>query len=109
MANSSDSTSVAVQPQTLAELTVGRGGTWNADGVILFARNNGQLLRVPASGGEPVAATTLDGQNSQRFPYFLPDGRQYLFWGQGTPEKEGIYLASLDSMETTRLTSANAT
>src|SRR5262249_20626536 len=38
-----------------------------------------------------------------RFPHFLPDGRQFLFTAQGTPETQGIYLASLDTPNTTRL------
>ena len=94
-------------PQTLA--TAGsRGGTWNADGVILFTPSvSGPLFRVPASGGQAVAVTKLDRQTSHRFPFFLPDGRQFVFLAQGTPETAGIYLGSLDSAETHRLTPAD--
>ncbi len=54
-----------------------RGGTWNAEGVILLSTNTpGPILRVPASGGTPVAAT--QGQN-HRSPWFLPDGRHFLY------------------------------
>ena len=95
-------------PQTVAIGHVGRGGTWNADGVILFGSNGTPLFRVPATGGEPVAVTTLDRQTSHRFPSFLPDGRQFLFYAQGTPETTGIYLGALDSAETRRLTAADA-
>ena len=50
-------------PQALTDATA-RGGTWSADGVILFARTiGGPLFRVPASGGEAVAVTKLDRQN----------------------------------------------
>ena len=95
-------------PQALANAPGSRGGTWNADGVILFARTfNGPLFRIPASGGEAVAVTKLDRQQSHRFPQFLPDGRQFLFYAQGTPETRGIYLGSLDSDETKRLTAAD--
>ena len=54
-----------------------------------------------------MAVTKLDRQTSHRFPTFLPDGRQFLFYAQGTPETRGIYLGSLDSAETTRLTAAD--
>ena len=92
------------KPQTLAT-AVARGGTWNADGVILFsASTSSPLFRVPASGGEAVAVTKLDRQSSHRFPSFLPDGRQFLFLAIGNPE---IYLGSLDSAETWRLTPAD--
>jgi serine/threonine protein kinase/Tol biopolymer transport system component len=95
-------------PQSLAAVTAGRGGTWNADGVILFSQNaRGPLFRVPASGGEAVAATKLDRQTDHRFPVFLPDGRQFLFYVQGTPDTTGIFLGSLDSADIRRLTPAD--
>src|SRR5207249_5458657 len=95
-------------PQSLADTPRARGGTWNANGVILFAPDLGSpLLRVSASGGEAVALTKLDRQTVHQFPQFLPDGRQFLFYASG-PEPAGIYLGSLDSGETKRLTDADA-
>ena len=94
-------------PQALANAAP-RGGAWNADGVILFARTTGSpLFRVSASGGEAVAVTKLDRQTSHRFPQFLPDGRRFLFYAQGPPETAGIYLDSLDSGAPKRLTAAD--
>lgn len=47
-------------PQTLAADSLARGATWNSDGVILLApRVAVPILRVAASGGAAVAATTL--------------------------------------------------
>jgi len=93
--------------QTLTA-AVPRGGTWSADGVILFTPNSGSpLFRIPASGGTAVAVTTLAQQSSHRFPQFLPGGRQFLFSAVGTPDTQGIYLGSLDAPETTRLTVAD--
>ncbi|MSO45442.1 MAG: serine/threonine-protein kinase [Acidobacteria bacterium] len=95
-------------PQTLAPAPTPRGGTWSADGVILFAPSLASpLVRVPASGGPPVALTTLDRQNSHRWPSFLPDGRHFLFYAQGTPDTAGIYLGALDAPAPTRLTAAD--
>ena len=96
-------------PQTLASST-NRGGTWNSDGTILFAPTTGSpLFRIPASGGQRMAVTKLDrGQSNHRFPQFLPDGRQFLFYNVGTPENSGIYVGSLDSSDTKRLTPADA-
>jgi serine/threonine protein kinase len=101
------------RPLSLADAASGRGGTWNADGVIVFAPTNiGPLFRVPASGGAPAAVTKLDRQVSHRFPFFLPDGRQFLFSAGATPETAGtdtggVYLGSLDSAETHRLMPAD--
>lgn len=95
-------------PETVAVTPGNRGGTWSADGVILFASSAaGPLFQVPATGGAPVAVTTLDRQSSHRWPYFLPDGRRFVFFAQGTPDTTGIYLGSLDTPATHRLTAAD--
>ena len=63
---------------------------------------------MPASGGEPVAVTQLHkGHSSHRFPALLPDGHAFLFYVLGTRDVRGIYLASLDSTDATRLTDAD--
>jgi Tol biopolymer transport system component len=93
------------QPITGA-LSGARGGSWGADGVILFAGAAGPLLRVPATGGVPEEAVKFaPGQASQRFPRFLPGGRQFLFSGTGA--SAGLYLGSLDSQKIRRLGTAD--
>ena len=48
-------------PTVICDVGLGRGGTWNEEGVILFnAVNNTPLLRVSATGGKPVPFTTVD-------------------------------------------------
>ena len=95
-------------PRTLATVATARGGTWNADGVIVFPPNVGSpLFRVPASGTEAVAMMKLDRRSSHRFPSFLPDGRQFLFYATGTAETSWIQLGALGSAETRRLTVAD--
>ena len=75
---------IAGGPTTeLADATGGRGGTWNRDNVILFTPSNiTAVLRVSSAGGAPAVVTTLDpatGETSHRWPYFLPDGRHFLY------------------------------
>jgi Tol biopolymer transport system component len=78
--------------QVLANAPVGRGGTWNAEGVIVFTPSSGgPLVRVPATGGDPVAVTRVEsGQTGHRFPQFLPDGRHFVYFTLGGPN-QGIY------------------
>ena len=92
-------------PQTLAPVPVGSGGTWSADGVIVFAPSpTTALRRVSASGGAVTDVTTLGLQQGGHFaPFFLPDGRRFLFEAVGGPDVTGIYLGSLDGSEPTRL------
>jgi Tol biopolymer transport system component len=83
--------------------------TWNADGVIVFSPRiaRGVLMRVSASGGSvPEPVTQLDatiGHSRHTYPFFLPDGRHFLYLAIGTAGKAtaaaGIYVGSLDANE----------
>jgi eukaryotic-like serine/threonine-protein kinase len=90
-------------PQTIVSgLPVFRGAAWNTDGTILFSAN-GPIQRVSENGGTPVAVTTDRGLT----PSILPDHRHFLFLRQGPPA-EAIYVGSLDSKETHKITEANS-
>ena len=91
-------------PQTLCDSPIGRGGAWSKDGVIVFSSGPQQALsRVSAEGGASEPASKLDlehGENSHRWPYFLPDGQHFLFWARnsrGTLE-HAIYLGTVGSL-----------
>ena len=66
---------------TLCDAVSGRGGTWNRDGVIVFAPTlAGELYRVSASGGRSERVTSLrDKVRRHRWPWFLPDGKRFLY------------------------------
>jgi serine/threonine protein kinase len=92
----------------LADAVIGQGGTWNADGVIVFAPNPaGGLSRVSASGGESTVIMRVQQQVSLRFPQFLPDGRHFLYYRTGNPEARGVYIGQLDALETHRMFDAD--
>jgi hypothetical protein len=88
-------------PQTLARAPVGRGGTWHADGSIIFSPDQSSpLMRVSASGGDAVPATRLEPpQRSHRWPHLLPSGREILYASEGA-----IVLGRLDSAAAVVLT-----
>ena len=95
--------------QTLCDAPAGEGGTWNRDGVILFAPNiTGGLARVSSAGGQPTSVTepsAADKEASHRWPDFLPDGRHFVFLAQ---PGNVIRVGSLDSSEVTRIVSADS-
>ncbi len=94
-------------PRVLADASSGRGGTWNQDDVIVFAPTTpGELKRVAATGGTPVAVTRQGGASqSHRWPQFLPDGHRFLFLAQlGSVETRGVYIGSLDGGGPIRVT-----
>jgi serine/threonine protein kinase len=78
----------------------GRGGTWNASGVILFSSYSTRTLyRISMGGGAPVAVTKLDTsakEDAHYWPSFLPDGDHYLYCIRGgDTANAGIYAGSL--------------
>jgi eukaryotic-like serine/threonine-protein kinase len=93
-------------PQDICDAPYGRGGTWSASGAIVFSPNpSSPLQRVSATGGAPVAITTIDTtlHTSHRWPFFLPDGKHFLYVAiHHEPAKAGnntLYYASLDGKE----------
>ena len=101
-------------PKVLCDVTSGRGGAWSADNTIIFnAYNDGPLLRVSASGGAPMPLTTLDaarGENSHRWPDFLPDGRRFLYLARANALQDwGVYLSSIDNPSDKTLVFRNLT
>jgi Tol biopolymer transport system component len=100
-------------PQTICDAGRGDGAAWGPDGQIIFSPEQGNALqRVPAGGGTPSAATTLEknrGEVSHSWPQFLPDGKHFLYFAMSQdPAKTGIYVQELGSAARTFLL-ANAT
>lgn len=70
-------------PQVICPVVRGlvNSGSWNRDGVILFAEGGKPLQRVDASGGVPSNVFELDKAREEKgevAPYFLPDGHRFL-------------------------------
>ena len=94
------------QPLTLCDAPDGKGGSWSAEGVILFAPEAARpIQRVSQLGGEPVDVTTFDeerGDDSHRHPRFLPDGQHFLYLARfpsGETEGQAVVAASIDEGE----------
>jgi Tol biopolymer transport system component len=90
-------------PQIVCEALDGRGGTWNANGTILFSpsRESG-LVRVPDGGGSPTPVTTVDRPNERGhlWPQFLPDGNHFLYLADSRlPEHHNLFVGSLGAAE----------
>jgi Tol biopolymer transport system component len=87
--------------QVICPAPAPRGGDWGPGNVIVFApAGSGPLMQVPASGGTPTLATTLDkatGETAHRFPQFLPDGKHFLYVAlPGKDNTEGTRVGTLD-------------
>jgi len=86
------------------------GGAWGRDGTILFTPNaTGSIFRIPATGGEPVAVTKIQPQQtSHGFPLILPDGRHFLYYVRGTVEARGVYAAQIDGTASRRVVESDS-
>jgi eukaryotic-like serine/threonine-protein kinase len=78
-----------------------RGAAWGLGDVIVYGAgfNPPALFSVPASGGAPTPTTTLGlepPENQHRFPWFLPDGRHFVYQARGTTELGGLFLGCID-------------
>ena len=99
-------------PFTICDASDGRGATWNQDGNILFTPSvNANIFLVSSSGGPLSPVTTRDqtkNETTHRWPYFLPDGRHFLYWSGSvfaprTSLTNSVMLGSLDSKQSTFL------
>ena len=103
-------------PQSLCDVPPNaRGGSWNPDDTIIFSPGaRDPLSRISAAGGTAVPVTQLnekDSEYSHRYPWFLPDGRHFLYLSQsfsGGADRNKIYAGSLDSKEKKLILSANS-
>lgn len=94
-------------PQVLAPAGNPRGGTWGSDGTILYipAPASG-IMKIPASGGTPSQIKVADvGLSSFEAPEFFPDGKHFSYFVFADPQRQGLYVSSLDGGETKRISS----
>lgn len=86
---------------SICDAQTGRGGTWNENGIIVFAPNStGGLYKVSSFGGTPELVVRTDSSTlSLRWPHFMPDGNHFLYSSQnsqsGSSPTDAIFVASL--------------
>jgi serine/threonine protein kinase/Tol biopolymer transport system component len=89
-------------PVTLCAAPSGteRGAAWAPDGSLIFGLTFRGVFRCPKDGGPGIEVTRLDaslGENSHRYPVFLPDSRRFLYYARTDDlDRRALYLASLD-------------
>ncbi len=87
------------QEQTICTVPgVFRYGSWGDSGEILFSEireSGGQIFRVPARGGAPVAVPGLGG-GTAILPQWLPGSRRFLFCAAAGNNQGHIFAAAVD-------------
>lgn len=91
----------------------GWAGSWGKNGVIVFATGYGMsLFRVSAAGGTAAPMTQFDplsGETAELYPWFLPDGRHFLYTSHNKdPKKTAVYVADLDSKSRRRVVASDS-
>jgi serine/threonine protein kinase len=99
----------------LADAPNSRGGSWGANDVIVFAPDYiGALSKVSAQGGPVEPATLIEKtrHDTHRWPWFLPDGKHFLFLATshtgGDTKPNGIYFGSVDNKETRQIVNSDS-
>ena len=82
----------------------GLGGSWSKSDVIVFAGIGGGTFRISSAGGNATPLTTPDrasGEAYHHFPWFLPDGRHFLYTAahSGDAQNTAVYVTDLDSKD----------
>jgi len=87
---------------SICDVDQGRGGSWNRQDTVIFAKFPGEIYQVPASGGQPKQVTRLDasrGETSHRWPFFFPDGNHFFYMAGAlglASDENLIKIGSLD-------------
>jgi Tol biopolymer transport system component len=104
-----------VRSDAVAAASEPRGGSWNRDGVVLFAQGpRTGLFRVSATGEAATPTPVIEpdrarGELGYLWPQFLPDGRRFIYFVLSNDDNvRGIYLASLDGGSGKRLVPSDA-
>ena len=93
-------------PQVLATALAGRGGSWGSNNVIIYTPDViNPIWRINADGTGMAQVTDIrKGEQSHRWPLFLPDGDHFLFWNANfgnlkDDRVSGVYITSLANKE----------
>jgi Tol biopolymer transport system component len=87
-------------------------GSWGRNNLILYSPSPASPLHaITATGGTPRPVTTLDASSGDilhRSPFFLPDGRHFLYVAVSAREGEttgarALYVGSIDASEAERI------
>ena len=100
--------------QLICDATSGSDGSWGSKGVILFDGGRTDSVRqVPASGGTPSAASTIDHpakEHMAAWPCFLPDGEHFLFLADidSSADQFSLKVGSISSLEAKTIGKVNS-
>jgi len=85
------------------------GGAWNREDTILFAGPLfGPISRISAASSATTRVdVTRPSKVSHRLPHFLPDGRHFLYYIAGPPDRRGVYVNDVTGSESRRLLDAD--
>ena len=100
-------------PQMLASAANRRGATWGPNGLIVFSPVGGSsLFSVNAAGGPVAPFTRLNTARQElghSYPYFLPDGRHYLYQMISSDDRvAGLYTGTIGTSEIKRIASTRS-
>ena len=86
-------------PFSICDVITPRGASWGRDGKIVLPLDQVVgLSMVSEAGGIPTPLTTLDttrNEQTHRYPFFLPDGKHFLYLARTTASGSGSALDAI--------------
>jgi Tol biopolymer transport system component len=87
-------------PQVICDAPRPRGGSWNRDGTIIFTpTSRDPIYRVDPNGAPKPLTKLLNGEFTHRWPWFLPDGKHFLYMAEASKNgttSYAVYGSSID-------------
>jgi serine/threonine protein kinase/Tol biopolymer transport system component len=85
-------------PITVCDVTDGIGldGTWGSEDILFASVQGDAIYRVAATGGTPAVERKPDPARGERrtvYPWFMPDGRRYLFAARTVDDGGRVMIA----------------
>ena len=97
-----------------SSVSLGFGGTWNQDGIILFSPARGAGIQRVSSTGKDGIPVTSPSESLNEFmhmwPSFLPDGNHFLYVARtsSSDKMDQVYVSSLDGINPIPLFTASS-
>jgi eukaryotic-like serine/threonine-protein kinase len=100
--------------QNVCDAVNGRGGAWGQDVIVFTPSATQPLFWVLAAGGTPEPASKFDpsrAENSHRWPWFLPDGKHFLFWARSSrgSQESQLFVGDVGSLQAKPLAKSEST
>jgi Tol biopolymer transport system component len=87
-------------PQLICDAARPRGGSWSGNGAIILApTSRDPIYRLERDGTTKPLTKLINGEFTHRWPWFLPDGKHFLFMAETSKNGSTTYAVNVGSID----------